>query len=61
MSILLMKRRAKIVNTFGFPSFKKGGFLKKTGPIFAHAGEFVLPKGIKPTDAQRALIKKRSK
>ena len=41
------------------PIFKKGGKVKKTGPIYAHKGEFVLPKGIRPTRKQLMLVKKR--
>lgn len=39
--------------------FKKGGRVKKTGPILAHKGEFVLPKGVKPTKAQVKAVSKR--
>ena len=40
--------------------FKKGGKVKRTGPILAHKGEFVLPSGVKPTKAQlRRVMKKR--
>lgn len=39
--------------------FKKGGRIKKTMPILAHKGEFVLPKGVKPTKAQIKKVKKR--
>jgi|PlaIllAssembly_1097288.scaffolds.fasta_scaffold70756_2 hypothetical protein len=42
--------------------FKKGGRVKKTGPILAHKGEFVLPAGVKPTKQQlHKVMKKRSK
>lgn len=41
--------------------FKKGGRVKKTGPIYAHAGEFVLPKGVPPTKAQKAKVAKGKK
>ncbi len=30
------------------PSFQMGGIISKTGPILAHAGEMVLPKGVSP-------------
>lgn len=41
--------------------FKKGGKVKKTGPIYAHKGEYVLPKGVKPTKAQlKAVAKKKA-
>ena len=39
--------------------FKKGGPVKKTGKAILHKGEFVLPKGIKPTKSQ--IIKVRGK
>jgi hypothetical protein len=39
--------------------FKKGGPIKKNGPIYGHKGEFVLPPGIEPTDYQLKLVKKR--
>jgi hypothetical protein len=39
--------------------FKKGGRVKKTGKIMAHKGEFVLPKGVKPTKKQLKAVKKR--
>lgn len=42
--------------------FKKGGRVKKTGPILAHKGEYVLPAGVKPTKMQMSrVMKKRSK
>jgi hypothetical protein len=39
--------------------FKKGGRVKKTGAIYAHKGEVVLPAGVAPTKAQVRAIKKR--
>lgn len=39
--------------------FKKGGPIKKNGPVYGHKGEFVLPPGIEPTDYQLKLVKKR--
>lgn len=39
--------------------FKKGGRVQKNGKIYAHKGEFVLPKGIKPTTHQIKLVRKR--
>ena len=41
------------------PSFKTGGRIPRTGPINAHKGEFVLPKGVKPTPMQMAAVRKR--
>lgn len=42
--------------------FKKGGRVKKTGPILAHKGEFILPKGVAPTKTQKARVfKKKTK
>jgi hypothetical protein len=39
--------------------FKKGGRVRKTGKILAHKGEFVLPKGVKPTAKQIQAVRKR--
>ena len=41
--------------------FKKGGRVKKTGPILAHKGEFVLPAGVAPTKSQKAAVAKKKK
>jgi hypothetical protein len=41
------------------PGFKKGGKVKKTGLALVHKGEYVLPKGIKPTKAQKAKVAKK--
>lgn len=41
--------------------FKKGGKVKKTGPILAHKGEYVLPAGVKPTRAQLKAVAKKKK
>jgi hypothetical protein len=38
--------------------FKKGGRVKRTGPIYAHKGEFILPKGVPPTKKQKAKVAK---
>ena len=43
----------------GLAPFKKGGRVKKTGPIYAHKGEFVLPVGVAPTKAQKAKVAKK--
>lgn len=40
------------------PSFKTGGRIQRTGPLFAHKGEFVLPKGVKPTTGQKAAVRR---
>jgi len=39
--------------------FKTGGRVKKNGKIIAHKGEFILPKGIKPTTHQIKMVRKR--
>ena len=39
--------------------YKKGGKVKKTGKALVHKGEFVLPKGVKPTKAQMKAVKRR--
>ena len=38
--------------------FKKGGPIKRTGPIYAHKGEYILPKGVKPTATQKKAVAK---
>ena len=38
--------------------FKHGGAVKKTGVALIHSGEFILPKGVKPTVAQRKAVAK---
>lgn len=38
--------------------FKKGGRVKKTQVALVHAGEYVLPKGVKPTKAQVNKVNK---
>jgi hypothetical protein len=40
------------------PQFKKGGKVKKTGPIMAHKGEYVLPASVKPTKKQVSKVSK---
>jgi hypothetical protein len=42
--------------------FKKGGKVtKKTQPALLHKGEFVLPKGVKPTKKQKAEVMRRKR
>ena len=41
------------------PWFKHGGAVKQTGAAYIHKGEYVLPKGVKPTKAQLAQVAKR--
>lgn len=41
------------------PYFKEGGRVKKTGLAMVHKGEYVLPKGVKPTKAQMHKIAKK--
>lgn len=41
--------------------FKKGGRVKRTGPILAHKGEFVLPAGVRPTKQQLKKVMKKKK
>tara|TARA_R110002072_G_scaffold128960_1_gene267037 strand:+ start:703 stop:1008 length:306 start_codon:yes stop_codon:yes gene_type:complete len=36
-----------------------GGYIKKTQLAQIHAGEYVLPKGVKPTPAQRRAVAKK--
>ena len=54
----------KIAGTAGgmaFPYFKKGGKVTKTGLAMVHKGEYVLPKGVKPTKAQKSAVTKGKK
>lgn len=39
--------------------FKKGGRVPRTGKALVHKGEFVLPKGVRPTKKQVAAVRKR--
>jgi hypothetical protein len=39
--------------------FKNGGKIKSTGRAYMHEGEFVLPKGVKPTKSQVKRVRKR--
>ena len=38
--------------------FEEGGEVKQTGQALVHKGEYVLPKGVKPTPAQRRAVAK---
>lgn len=38
------------------PGFRNGGKVKRTGKALVHRGEYVLPKGVKPTAAQRKAV-----
>ena len=40
------------------PGYKTGGQVKRTGKALVHKGEYVLPKGVKPTKAQKAAVAK---
>ena len=39
--------------------YEKGGQVRKTGLANLHEGEFVLPKGVAPTPAQKRAVAKR--
>jgi len=41
------------------PWFKQGGAVHHTGAAVVHKGEYILPKGVKPTKAQRAAVNKK--
>lgn len=41
--------------------YKKGGRVKRTGKALVHKGEYVLPKGVKPTKAQIKKVLKGKK
>lgn len=45
----------------GLLPFKKGGAVKRDTKALLHAGEYVLPKGVKPTKAQKAAVAKGKK
>ena len=45
-------------DTVPVPQFKTGGRVKRTGLAKVHKGEFVLPKEVKPTKAQKAKVAK---
>jgi hypothetical protein len=47
-----------MAKTADMPEFKKGGKVKKTGPIMAHKGEYVLPASVKPTKKQVSKVSK---
>ena len=42
-----------------FVKKEDGGYIKKTQPAMIHAGEYILPKGVKPTPAQRRAVAKK--
>ncbi len=42
-----------------FPMFKKGGKVNKTGLALVHKGEYILPKGVAATKAQKAKVAKK--
>jgi len=37
--------RGETQGIFSLPSYDSGGWVTRDGPIFAHAGEYVVPKG----------------
>ena len=37
--------------------FKTGGRVAKTGQALVHAGEYILPKGVKPTAEQKKQVR----
>lgn len=41
--------------------YKKGGPVNKTKPALLHKGEYVLPKGVKPTKKQKRMVAKKRK
>jgi hypothetical protein len=41
--------------------YKKGGRVKRTGKAIVHKGEYVLPRGVKPTKAQMKKVAKKRK
>jgi hypothetical protein len=45
----------------GLTRYKKGGRVKRTGKAIVHKGEYVLPRGVRPTKAQRKKVAKGKK
>lgn len=45
----------------GLTGFKKGGRVKRTGIAKVHKGEYILPKGVAPTKAQKSKVEKGKK
>jgi hypothetical protein len=45
----------------GLTGYRTGGYVKRTGAAYLHAGETVLPKNAKVTKAQKAVIAKNKK
>ena len=43
----------------GLPGFKNGGRVKRTGKALIHKGEYILPVGVAPTEAQKAKVAKK--
>ena len=43
----------------GLAPFATGGRVKKTGPIYAHKGEFIIPRGVAVTKTQRKAVAKK--
>ena len=41
--------------------FENGGEVKQTGKALVHKGEYVLPKGVRPTKSQMKEVNKRKK
>ena len=42
-----------------FSWFQDGGNVNYTGPAFVHSGEYILPRGVKPTKKQRRAVRNR--
>ena len=58
------QQAGQMIGTAGgaaIPYFAKGGRIQKTGLAYVHKGEYVLPKGVKPTIAQKAKVAKGKK
>jgi hypothetical protein len=41
----------------GAKYYKTGGRVAKTGQALVHAGEYILPKGVKPTAEQKKQVR----
>ena len=57
----MVKGFKRFIDVTKLKRFKFGGPVRATGPVMAHDGEFVLPKGIRPTPKQRLQIKEKKR
>ena len=56
---LLARGAGFVARTAGsMTKYEKGGRVTRTEPAMVHSGEYVLPKGVKPTMAQKKAVAK---